>query len=167
MSTIEADYLVGGAGAMGVTFTPTMVTETSASVVLVDRNHQPGGHWTTANGLERRPPTAVFDADHVTPQTVRGCQQVFSAALIAHVEAAYHDDAIRNDFCVPVPHPDTALDWLHGTIGNYRNDIRWLEEPELVAWLDAARLDLIDHLGPPKPAEPQARVSSTCSKSGR
>src|SRR5258708_11485235 len=46
--TIEADYLVVGAGAMGMAFVDTMVSETSAAVVVVDRNHQPGGHWTTA-----------------------------------------------------------------------------------------------------------------------
>jgi cation diffusion facilitator CzcD-associated flavoprotein CzcO len=48
MHTIEADYLVVGAGAMGMAFIDTLVSETQARVVLVDRNHQPGGHWTTA-----------------------------------------------------------------------------------------------------------------------
>ena len=46
--TIEADYLVVGAGAMGMAFTDTLVSETDATVVMVDRNHQPGGHWTAA-----------------------------------------------------------------------------------------------------------------------
>ncbi|MFT6391798.1 MAG: hypothetical protein ACJA14_001311, partial [Ilumatobacter sp.] len=43
----------------------------------------------TADGLERRPAVPVFNGDHLTLQTVRHCQQVFSAAFIAHVEAAY------------------------------------------------------------------------------
>ena len=42
MDTIETDYLVVGAGAMGMAFTDTLVCETQARVVLVDRNHQPG-----------------------------------------------------------------------------------------------------------------------------
>jgi len=42
MHTIEADYLVVGAGAMGMAFIDTRASETRASVVLVDRNHQPG-----------------------------------------------------------------------------------------------------------------------------
>ena len=46
MRTIEADYLVVGAGAMGLAFTDTLVTETDATVVVVDRNDRPGGHWT-------------------------------------------------------------------------------------------------------------------------
>ena len=48
MSTIEADYLVVGAGAMGMAFVDTLLTDTAdtqATVVLVDEGHQPGGHW--------------------------------------------------------------------------------------------------------------------------
>ncbi|MDT5335592.1 MAG: hypothetical protein QOD90_1097, partial [Mycobacterium sp.] len=48
MQTIEADYLVVGAGAMGMAFVDTLITETGATVVLVDRNDQPGGHWINA-----------------------------------------------------------------------------------------------------------------------
>lgn len=44
----EADYLVVGAGAMGLAFTDTLVAESDATVVVVDRNDQPGGHWTMA-----------------------------------------------------------------------------------------------------------------------
>lgn len=43
----------------------------------------------TADGAEKRPATSIFDAGRITLQSVRGCQQIFSAALIAHVEAAY------------------------------------------------------------------------------
>ena len=80
----------------------------------------------TADGLQSRPSTAVFDGDRITLQSLRGCQQVFSAALIAHVEAAYPDDATRNDLCAPVPHPSTDLDWLTTTMAEHRNQIRWL-----------------------------------------
>ena len=48
MNTLEADYLVVGAGAMGMAFTDVLMTETEASVVMVDRRHQPGGHWNDA-----------------------------------------------------------------------------------------------------------------------
>jgi hypothetical protein len=43
----------------------------------------------SADGLEKRPPVTVFDGDWITLQSVRGCQQVFSSGLIAHVEAGY------------------------------------------------------------------------------
>jgi hypothetical protein len=111
----------------------------------------------TADGLERRAPLAVFDGNSMTLQTVRGCQQVFSAAFIAHVEAAYHDDAVKNELCAPVPHPDSDLDWLGNTLAYNRNLLRWLDDPDLMAWLDGARLDMLGHLRPPMPADPQAR----------
>jgi len=56
---------------------------------------------------------------------VRTCQQVFSAALIAHVETAYADDVAKNRLCTPIPHPDTELDWLRTTVDNGRNERRW------------------------------------------
>ncbi len=63
MQTIEADYLVIGAGAMGMAFVDTWSAETDATVVIVDRNDQPGGHWTqrlsrSSGCTSRRPTTA-------------------------------------------------------------------------------------------------------------
>ncbi len=45
---IEADYLVVGAGAMGMAFADVALTETDATVVMVDRYGSPGGHWNRA-----------------------------------------------------------------------------------------------------------------------
>jgi hypothetical protein len=111
----------------------------------------------SADGLERRSPATVFDGDRITLQSLRGCQQVFSAALIAHVEAAYHDDARRNDLCAPVPHPNTDLDWLATTIAEHRNQIHWLEDRDLMEWLCAARLDLMRHMYAPLMDNPSVR----------
>ena len=115
----------------------------------------------TADGLKRRPAAAVFGASDgltvITLQSVRGCQQVFSAALIAHVEAAYPDQGVKNELCTPVPHPDSDLDWLRVTLADNRNQMRWMTDPELVAWLEASRLDMFGHLGPPLPASERTR----------
>ena len=43
--TLETDYLVAGAGAAGMAFVDTLVEQSDADVVLVDRRHRPGGHW--------------------------------------------------------------------------------------------------------------------------
>ena len=48
MQHIETDYLVVGAGATGLAFADTLVTETQAHVTLVDRHGAPGGHWNDA-----------------------------------------------------------------------------------------------------------------------
>ncbi|OBH89059.1 NAD(P)-binding protein [Mycobacterium sp. E2733] len=115
----------------------------------------------TADGAEKRPATPIFDAGRITLQSVRGCQQIFSAALIAHVEAGYPDDQVKNALCVPLPHPDTDVDWLRLALADYSNQLRWLDDPDLTAWLSAARLDLfghlIGHLLPPASAKPRVR----------
>jgi hypothetical protein len=44
-STIETDYLVIGAGALGMGFVDSLVDHSDADVVIVDRRHRAGGHW--------------------------------------------------------------------------------------------------------------------------
>lgn len=45
---IETDYFVVGTGASAMAFVDTLLTETDADVVMVDRRHRPGGHWNDA-----------------------------------------------------------------------------------------------------------------------
>ncbi len=99
----------------------------------------------TAVGLGRREVTTVFDGDLITLQTVRTCQPVFSAALIAHVEATYADDETRNSLCRPIPNPEVPLDWLRMMLTYNGNQLRWFDEPEMMAWLDTARLNILSH----------------------
>ena len=42
--TIETDYLVVGAGAMGMAFTDALIDHADVHVTLVDRRHAAGGH---------------------------------------------------------------------------------------------------------------------------
>lgn len=115
----------------------------------------------TADGAEKRPATTIFTDGRITLQSVRGCQQIFSASLIGHVEAAYADDPTRNALCVPLPHPDTDLDWIRLARADYGNQLRWFDDPELSAWLATVRLDLFGHLVgqllPPGSAKPRVR----------
>jgi hypothetical protein len=99
----------------------------------------------TAVGLGRGEVTAVFDGDRITLQTVRTCQPVFSAALIAHVEATYADDDTRNALCQPILNPKVPLDWLRMMHTYNENQIRWFDEPGVMAWLDSARLNVLSH----------------------
>ena len=48
LAGIEADYLIIGSGAAGLAFADTLITESDASVVIVDRHGKPGGHWNDA-----------------------------------------------------------------------------------------------------------------------
>ncbi|ORB29346.1 NAD(P)-binding protein [Mycolicibacterium parafortuitum] len=102
----------------------------------------------TTQGLPRPPSVPVFDGDRITLQSVRSCQQVFSSAFIAHVEAAYPDDATRNALCVPITHPDAPVDWLRHMREDNVATMRWLRDPDLSAWLDTARLNAARTLFP-------------------
>src|SRR6186997_1033518 len=49
MATIlDVDYLVIGAGAMGMAFTDALIDHADVHVTLVDRRHGVGGHWLDA-----------------------------------------------------------------------------------------------------------------------
>ena len=95
----------------------------------------------SADGLERRPIEPIFTDQKITLQSVRTCQQVFSAAFIGHVEASYDGDAIKNELCTPVPHPDTDIDFLRTSLANFLNGARWAQDEDLQSWLQEARLD--------------------------
>ena len=45
---LETDYLVVGAGAMGMAFTDTLIDHADVHVTLVDRRHTASGHWVDA-----------------------------------------------------------------------------------------------------------------------
>ncbi len=45
---LTTDYLIVGAGAAGMAFADTLLSESDATITIVDRQHRPGGHWNHA-----------------------------------------------------------------------------------------------------------------------
>eukprot|EP00929_Paragymnodinium_shiwhaense_P038505 TRINITY_DN20334_c0_g1_i4.p1 TRINITY_DN20334_c0_g1~~TRINITY_DN20334_c0_g1_i4.p1 ORF type:complete len:283 (+),score=42.68 TRINITY_DN20334_c0_g1_i4:92-940(+) len=45
---LDADYVVRGAGAMGMAFVDALLSEKDCKVIMVDKHSQPGGHWNDA-----------------------------------------------------------------------------------------------------------------------
>ena len=45
---LETDYLIIGSGAVGMAFADTLLSETDANIIIVDRYAKPGGHWNVA-----------------------------------------------------------------------------------------------------------------------
>lgn len=95
-----------------------------------------------ADGLTKVPEKKIFDGDHITLQSVRMCQQVYSAGFIANVEVNVKDEARKNELCHPVPHPYLARDYLRCAIQNSQNMLNWLTEPAVVKWINESRIDL-------------------------
>jgi cation diffusion facilitator CzcD-associated flavoprotein CzcO len=61
VAAISTDYLVVGAGASGMAFVDALIDASDADVVLVDRQHRPGGHWNHAYPFVRlHQPSAYY-----------------------------------------------------------------------------------------------------------
>lgn len=58
--TVEADYLVVGAGAMGMAFTDALIDHADVRVALVDHRHGAGGHWLAAYPFVRLHQASAF-----------------------------------------------------------------------------------------------------------
>ena len=87
-------------------------------------------------------PTLIFDDDVITPQMVRSYQPIFSASLIAHIEATLaDDDAAKNNLCGVVPLPNADIDYMKMTAANMMNQYKWSQHPEIRDWLLTNRLD--------------------------
>jgi len=65
--TLEADYLVVGAGAAGMAFTDALIDHADVRVALVDRRHGVGGHWLRAYPFVRLHQASAFYGVASTP----------------------------------------------------------------------------------------------------
>ena len=83
----------------------------------------------------------VFSGDVITPQTVRAYQPVFSAALIAWVEAHAADEAAKNGLCGVVPLPDDLDTFVRMTAAHMMNQALWGQNKPLRNWMREQRLD--------------------------
>ena len=90
------------------------------------------------SNLETKP---IFQGDLITPQTIRSYQPVFSASLIAHIEATRETEAEKNQLCGVVPLPNHDTDWLRMMIPFMTNQYQWSRDTELREWLANNRLD--------------------------
>jgi hypothetical protein len=83
----------------------------------------------------------IFQGKLITPQTVRSYQPVFSAAFIAHIEAAYDGDEEKNRLSAVVPLPNHDTDWIRMFSAFMMNQYNWSQDEGLKAWLLNNRLD--------------------------
>lgn len=97
----------------------------------------------SASAIVHAEPCDVFGPGRITLQGVRLCQPVFSAALIAHVEANYADDAEKNALCQCVDLPNDPPGWLRMMAQELPTRLRWAEHPGISAFTATCRLDAV------------------------
>ena len=90
------------------------------------------------SNLEIRP---IFEGNLITPQTVRAYQPVFSASIIAYVEAKYSDEAIQNKLCGVVQLPNKHTDWIPMMESQMVNQFNWSQDKQFRRWMRENRLD--------------------------
>lgn len=83
----------------------------------------------------------IFEEGLITPQTVRSYQPVFSASLIAYVEAHYEGDKTKNQICQVVLLPNHDTDWIRMLSAQLANQFTWSQDKSLRNWLTTNRLN--------------------------
>jgi hypothetical protein len=100
MGSLETDYLVVGAGAMGMAFTDALIDHSDAHVTLVDRRHAAGGHWQDAYPFVQLHQASLF---YGVASTVLGSGAVQQGGPEAGLQErarrseiqAYYDDVLH------------------------------------------------------------------------
>ncbi len=100
---LETDYLIVGAGAVGMAFADVILSETNSSMILVDRLHKPGGHWNLAYPFVKlHQPSAFYGVS----STELGKDEFDKVGLnkdLRHLATgdeilAYYDDIMQSKF---------------------------------------------------------------------
>jgi hypothetical protein len=89
---VDADYLVVGAGAMGMAFTDALIDHADVSVVMVDRRHGAGGHWLDAYPFVRLHQASAF---YGVASTLLGDRRIQQDGP----EAGLHERATAPEVC--------------------------------------------------------------------
>lgn len=95
MRRLDTDYLVVGAGAMGMAFTDALIDHADVHVTLVDRRHAPGGHWQDAYPFVRLHQASLF---YGVASTVLGNGTIQQDGPEAGLQERASSDEIRADY---------------------------------------------------------------------
>jgi len=97
----DADYVIVGAGAVGMAFADTLLSETDATMIIIDRHPKPGGHWNIAYPfVTLHQPSAFFGvaSKELSKGKIehsglnKGLNELATGAELI----AYYDDVMRN-----------------------------------------------------------------------
>ena len=102
-------------------------------------------HCTSA-GLSDSAPQPIFTDDAIVLQPITRVSLCLSAGLIGFVEASGRETVEKNRICQPNVWFDTPFDWLRHLLTGMRTELAWHAAPDVTAWLDSSRLNLMKDL---------------------
>ncbi len=95
-------------------------------------------------GLSDNIPRPIFaDDETILLQPITRVSLSLSAGLIGFVEASERSTAEKNRLCRPNPWPHTPFDWIRHILAGMRSEMEWQSAPDVVAWVEASRLNLV------------------------
>jgi len=97
-------------------------------------------------GLSDNPPKPIFTDDTLLLQPITRVSPSLSAGLIGVVEASGRSTAEKNRLCQPNTWFDTPFDWIRHLLTGMRTELEWRDAPDVVAWVEESRLNLIKGL---------------------
>jgi hypothetical protein len=97
-------------------------------------------------GLSDNPPQAIFTDDTIRLQPITRASLSLSAGLIGFVEASGRSTTEKNRLCPPNMWFDTPFDWIRHLLTGMRTELEWGEAPDVQAWLESSRLNLMKGL---------------------
>src|SRR3954451_3150993 len=101
--SLQTDYLVVGAGAMGMAFTDALIDHADVHVTLVDRRHTASGHWLDAYPFVQLHQASLFYGVASTVLGTGAVQQHGPETGLQErarqpVIEAYYDDLLQHRF---------------------------------------------------------------------
>jgi hypothetical protein len=97
-------------------------------------------------GLSDRPPIPIFTDDTITLQPITRASLSLSTGLIGLVEASGRSTGDKNRLCPPNAWFDTPFDWIRHLLTGMRTELRWRGAPDVGAWVESSRLNLMKGL---------------------
>ncbi|MEL7446997.1 MAG: NAD(P)-binding protein [Pseudomonadota bacterium] len=106
MTDFETDYLVIGAGAVGMAFTDTLLDEDpDCHITIVDKHAKPGGHWNDAYSfVTLHQPSSTYGVNSMELCTKRVDQHGHNTGmypLAKHAEILAYYEQLMNDRFLP------------------------------------------------------------------
>ncbi len=127
------------------------VTRIDAESIALEGGSVPtsGGHLhvhCASAGLSDNPPRPIFTDDTILLQPITRASLSLSAGLLGVVEASGRSTEDKNRLCPPNMWFDTPFDWMRHLLTGMRTELEWQGAPDVLAWVEASRLNLIKGL---------------------
>ncbi len=130
---LDVDYLVVGAGAMGMAFTDALIEHADVRVALVDRRHSVGGHWLDAYPFVRLHQASVF---YGVASTLLGGGRVQQHGP----EAGLHERADVSEICAYYGH--VLANWIAAGKVEFLAGCDYLGERQIVSRISGRRFEV-------------------------